>query len=159
MENTRKYAQNALGEAVGDKSRGEHLEEALYKYVENQVKGANPDFYKFRWTYRTKLASILANLENPETRDHVKEAISVLSFEDVLNTPVHKFAPELWKPVEIIDEEMEPVEEGFLTCARCKKNKVYSKNTKYIAVQTRSADEPSTIFASCKTCGHKWKFS
>lgn len=43
--------------------------------------------------------------------------------------------------------------EGILTCGKCKSNK-----TEYYQMQTRSADEPMTTYASCKSCGHRWKF-
>ena len=46
------------------------------------------------------------------------------------------------------------VEEGVLECPKCGNNKVLSYQ-----IQTRSADEPMTIFARCinKTCLHRWK--
>lgn len=42
--------------------------------------------------------------------------------------------------------------EGFETCRRCQ-----SKNTSYHQVQTRSSDEPMTVFLHCKDCGKRWK--
>lgn len=42
---------------------------------------------------------------------------------------------------------------GILMCGKCRSN----KGTSYYQMQTRSADEPMTTFASCK-CGHRWKF-
>tara|TARA_B100001094_G_C18190212_1_gene806641 strand:+ start:4407 stop:4904 length:498 start_codon:yes stop_codon:yes gene_type:complete len=40
------------------------------------------------------------------------------------------------------------------TCSKCKQN-----NCSYYEMQTRSSDEPMTIFVSCLTegCGHFWK--
>jgi len=43
-------------------------------------------------------------------------------------------------------------QEGFFTCGRCKSNK-----TTYFQMQTRSADEPMTVFVSCFNCGNNWK--
>ncbi len=43
--------------------------------------------------------------------------------------------------------------EGLITCGRCKK-----KNVSYFEMQTRSADEPMTVFCECNNCGHKFKF-
>ncbi len=37
-------------------------------------------------------------------------------------------------------------------CKRCK-----SRKTTYYEMQTRSADEPMTIFITCLTCGNRWK--
>jgi len=38
------------------------------------------------------------------------------------------------------------------TCKRCKKN-----NCTYYEMQTRSADEPMTIFVTCKECANRWR--
>ena len=38
------------------------------------------------------------------------------------------------------------------TCRKCK-----GKKCTYMSVQTRSADEPSTIFVTCLDCGNRWK--
>jgi len=43
--------------------------------------------------------------------------------------------------------------EGLLKCGKCK-----SLKTTYYQLQTRSADEPMTTYATCRACGHKWKF-
>lgn len=41
--------------------------------------------------------------------------------------------------------------EGLFKCIQCK-----SSNTKYTSKQTRSADEPMTIFVTCQDCGKMW---
>lgn len=43
------------------------------------------------------------------------------------------------------------VEEGVIQCPKCKSFKVFS-----VAVQTRSADEPTTTMAQCTQCKYKW---
>ena len=52
----------------------------------------------------------------------------------------------------VIKEEKE-VPDGMLTCGKCK-----MKKTSSYEMQTRSADEPMTIFATCLCCGHRWRF-
>jgi DNA-directed RNA polymerase subunit M/transcription elongation factor TFIIS len=42
---------------------------------------------------------------------------------------------------------------GLLKCGKCKSTK-----TDYTTMQTRSADEPATVFASCRACGNRWRF-
>ena len=44
--------------------------------------------------------------------------------------------------------------DGIYQCRRCKSTKVDSQ-----AVQLRSGDEPSTIFARCEQCGYRWRDS
>lgn len=41
---------------------------------------------------------------------------------------------------------------GLFTCGRCK-----SQNTTYTQAQTRSSDEPMTVFVLCENCGNRWK--
>lgn len=43
---------------------------------------------------------------------------------------------------------------GEFRCGKCKQNK-----TTHYAQQTRSADEPMTVFVTCLTCGNRWKTS
>ncbi len=47
----------------------------------------------------------------------------------------------------------EKIETHYI-CGNCKCNK-----TKVRSVQTRSSDEPPTIFVKCVECGHKWTAS
>lgn len=42
----------------------------------------------------------------------------------------------------------------IFTCRKCK-----SKKCSFYQLQTRSADEPMTIFVSCLDCGQRWKTS
>ena len=44
------------------------------------------------------------------------------------------------------------VGEGIFECKRCR-----SKNVQHTSKQTRSADEPETIFLSCTNCGITWR--
>ena len=43
-------------------------------------------------------------------------------------------------------------QDGFFKCGRCK-----SMKTTYYQMQTRSADEPMTVFVSCLNCEKNWK--
>ena len=43
---------------------------------------------------------------------------------------------------------------AILTCPKCGSMKV-----SWYQRQTRSADEPFTVFAKCKTCGHEWRYN
>eukprot|EP00937_MAST-01D_sp_MAST-1D-sp2_P001152 g1152.t1 len=43
-------------------------------------------------------------------------------------------------------------EDSLFRCERCK-----SAKTQSVQVQTRSADEPMTVFVTCMDCGYKWK--
>jgi len=68
----------------------------------------------------------------------------------------------LWYNSDVItDEEFEehvgpmptePEVEGLFTCHKCK-----STNVHYYQMQTRSADEPMTVFCNCRKCGKRWR--
>jgi transcription elongation factor S-II len=73
---------------------------------------------------------------------------------------VTELYPENWQ--EIAAEQMKretaalegSKEEGcdLFKCRRCGKSR-----TRYWEMQTRSADEPMTIFITCLNCGKKWR--
>ena len=52
------------------------------------------------------------------------------------------------------DIGLDPSKGGEFTCRKCNGNK-----TTHYALQTRSADEPMTLFVTCLTCGKRWKTS
>ena len=73
-----------------------------------------------------------------------------------------ELAPEKWSQlIEIkskrdknkFESNLEAATDTF-TCKKCKSNKCT-----YYAVQTRSADEPMTIYVTCIDCGQRWKTS
>eukprot|EP00775_Hariotina_reticulata_P009619 gene9619-9780_t len=50
------------------------------------------------------------------------------------------------------EEAWKNVSKTETTCPACTYDKAY-----FMEVQTRSADEPMTIFFKCVDCGHRWK--
>jgi len=46
----------------------------------------------------------------------------------------------------------DPTYKGIFKCGRCK-----SYKTTYYEMQTRSADEPMTVFITCHNCDSRWK--
>ena len=67
--------------------------------------------------------------------------------------------PELWSRKElqpgrsiIIEQRTPNTDFSLLKCVACKQYKVT-----YYEMQTRSADEPMTVFCTCMNCGKKWK--
>jgi DNA-directed RNA polymerase subunit M/transcription elongation factor TFIIS len=68
--------------------------------------------------------------------------------------------PQHWKPLidkkSMLDASKFDTElvanTDMFTCGKCR-----SKNCNYYTLQTRSADEPETIFITCLDCGKNWK--
>ena len=46
----------------------------------------------------------------------------------------------------------QPDYKGLFRCGKCK-----SYKTTYYEMQTRSADEPMTVFITCHACNNRWK--
>jgi transcription elongation factor S-II len=72
-----------------------------------------------------------------------------------------EFRPDRWK--KLIDEKIKrdafkftgdlvEASTDMYTCKKCK-----SKRCTYYEMQTRSADEPATVFITCLDCGKRWR--
>lgn len=99
-----------------------------------------------------------SNIANPRLLKRIKarefppHAVAIKTHQELF--------PELWK--EIMDKETLRHKEAYesltvamtdrYTCGKCKKNKC-----SYYEMQTRSADEPMTMFFTCLNCGNRWK--
>lgn len=125
----------------------------------NDAAWENP---KFTNIYKHKFLQIQYNLnKSPELKQHILE-------KKLKTTDVIQMRPEqLWfdgpcaKRIEdkihldmrkqSHDNEIKN-QDGLFKCGRCK-----SQKTSYYQMQTRSADEPMTVFVSCLSCGKNWK--
>lgn len=118
----------------------------------------------FRQIYINKCRSLYANLKkdsyikNERLIDRLKDnefKPQDLSF----MTPQHIF-PEKWKILldekykrdKILYEAKPEAMTDQFKCGRCKK-----RQCSYFEMQTRSADEPMTVFVTCINCGKRWK--
>ena len=79
---------------------------------------------------------------------------------ELVNMSTQELFPEHWK--HLIDEKYrknkvlyETKKEAMTDQFKCKK--CGSRETCYYEMQTRSADEPMTIFITCLNCGNRWK--
>jgi DNA-directed RNA polymerase subunit M/transcription elongation factor TFIIS len=72
--------------------------------------------------------------------------------------------PDLWQAAptegEDLDEDEVPSErKSDLPCNNCARKGLPCFNTEYREFQTRAGDESTTIYAFCRTCKKRWKFS
>jgi transcription elongation factor S-II len=112
----------------------------------------------FTTIYTDRLRTMYSNLKKPEIIKSIKSGeLAPKSFAFMTH---QEMDPSIWKAM--IDKKIkrdaskystnvEAMTEMF-TCKKCK-----SKKCTYYELQTRSADEPSTIFITCIDCGKHWK--
>jgi transcription elongation factor S-II len=119
---------------------------------------------KFRALYESKARSVAANLDRSSyvANERLASRIAEREFfpHDVASmTPEHVF-PERWREVvemkvrrdEYISNNKPTAMTDQFRCKRCKGNEC-----SYMELQTRSCDEPATLFIQCLTCGNRWR--
>ena len=139
-----------------------NLELGVYNYSIKEAisrkiprKWDNPIFVQI---YIDRLKTIYINLKNPDiiqqirTNELLPQTFAFMTHQEM--------KPEHWSA--LIDLKIKRDESKFVTqvestttmfiCGKCKKN-----NCSFYELQTRSADEPTTVFISCLECGKKWK--
>lgn len=141
-----------------------NIEKSVYNYAIKEStarkvvkKWENPYFVQL---YVDRLRSIYTNLRtNVEFRERI---VSGEIAPATLSSMSHmEMAPEQW--TELIQNKIKKesnkynVDDGVYSdmfqCRKCKSRKV-----KYFEMQTRSADEPCTVFCSCIN-GHNWRIN
>ena len=138
------------------------LENGIYEYA---IKEANTlklivkwDNLHFTQIYIDRLRSIYLNLKN---NDLLNQLLTGEITGNVLAHMTHQeMNPKHW--LKLIDKKRKRDENKYtnnaqsstdmFTCKKCK-----SKRCTYYELQTRSADEPATIFVTCLDCGKNWK--
>jgi len=145
-----------------DETMAQNLEKGVYNYA---IKEANSKKIVKKWEnkqfsqlYVDRLRSIYFNLKNPELIEQVRNheiTPQVLAF-----MTHQEFRPDHWTP--LIDRKIKrdaskytdnvQASTDMFTCKKCR-----SKRCTYYELQTRSADEPATIFITCLDCGKHWK--
>ena len=132
----------------------DNLEQSLKKYF-GQQKNIDYIMKKTRGPDQTiKIYELLCILSNPSNTEKDK-IIQVKTYlkNDMLLWSHPTFDKEKLKIEEENDFMICPYElcEGVLECSKCRCKKIFS-----FAKQTRSVDEPTSVFALCSQCGHKW---
>lgn len=140
-------------------TRVTNLEKAIFNYAIQEAtkckvvkKWENPVFVQL---YVDRLRSVLANLPDMipqiESGEVLVQTVAFMTHQEL--------KPDRW--ARLIDQKMkrslpgtETVEAStdMYTCKKCK-----SKRCTYYEMQTRSADEPATVFITCLDCGKRWR--
>ena len=139
-----------------------NLEKGIYNFAIKEAnqrkiikKWENPHFTQL---YVDRLRSIYINLKSPDLLEQIKNR--EIKPENVAFMTHQELNPEHWK--EYIERKIKrdsskyttniEASTDMFTCKKCK-----SKKCTYYELQTRSADEPTTVFITCLDCGKHWK--
>jgi transcription elongation factor S-II len=140
-----------------------NLERGIYN---SALKEADRSRIVKKWTnkqfmllYVNRLRSVMMNLSG-NILEGIRTHAIVAS--DVAFMTHQELAPERWAA--LIDAKTKRDKNKFetniaaatdiFTCRKCKQ-----KQCTYYQMQTRSADEPMTVYVSCCLCGNRWKTS
>jgi len=157
-ENIRKKLKNILE----CETMSINLEKGIYNYA---IKEANSKKIIKKWEnpffaqlYLDRLRSIYINIKNKELLEQIKNG-EILP-QNVAFMTHQEMNPKQWHS--LIEKKIKRDASKFntnvqastdmFTCKKCR-----SKRCTYYELQTRSADEPATIFVTCLDCGKHWK--
>ena len=145
------------------------IEKSVYNYTINtskkkriKKKWDNPIFKNL---YLSKIRSIYSNIKSDSYIKNKDFKIKILSneidVENIANISMYDIFPDIWKDLinekikrEKLKYELKP--EAMTNAFKCRK--CNSRSCAYYEVQTRSADEPMTVFVTCQVCSHTFKF-
>jgi transcription elongation factor S-II len=148
---------------VDDEKMSSNLEKGIYNYAIKEAsnkkiikKWENPYFTQL---YLDRLRSIYLNLKN--NSDLITQLKNKDITPQILAFMTHQeMDPKHWG--KLIEQKAKRDANKFntnvqastdmFTCKKCK-----SKKCTFYEMQTRSADEPATIFITCIDCGKNWK--
>jgi transcription elongation factor S-II len=152
-----------LSEKFNDEKHGTNLEKGIFNYT---LKEADQRKIVKKWDnkqfvilYQSHLRSILKNLSDKliaEVNDGSLQVhkIAFMNHQELdYDRWTHLIDAKSKRDKNKFEVNMAASTDTF-TCRKCK-----GKKCTYMSVQTRSADEPSTIFVTCLDCGNRWKTS
>ena len=158
----RENISNKLNNIIQDETLCVNIEKGVFNYSIKEAsskkiikKWENPLFVQI---YIDRLRTIYLNLKNPTlltqltNKEILPQQFAYMTHQEMDSSH--------WK--ELLEQKMKRDANKFttniqastdmFTCKKCK-----SKRCTYYELQTRSADEPATIFVTCLDCGKNWK--
>jgi len=138
--------------------------EATFQTAQKQYIARNWNVPAFCELYRQIVRSVISNLHpqspvgNPRLLSRIKEG--ELTLYEVPFLTSYEMFPEKWfalkdkllqREQKILEGNKSRATDQF-KCRRCQK-----RECTYYELQTRSADEPMTIFITCLNCGKEWR--
>lgn len=167
----RKHTHTILSKLLSehcDENDMNELERGIYNASLNEAKTRQIpltwEHETFRWIYEMVAKRAIANF-NPESYVGNKHLIQrwkdgEFTLDQIGGWTPYELKPMHWKDLKdqllrreqrILEGNMSMATDRF-RCSQCKE-----KKCSYYELQTRSADEPMTIFVKCLNCGKQWK--
>tara|TARA_Y100000816_G_C26056034_1_gene554160 strand:+ start:870 stop:1334 length:465 start_codon:yes stop_codon:yes gene_type:complete len=154
METQRQLAIKIFNDFIG-KSYSKNIETCLYNYSEDCI-----EKYNIKLKYLFQIIHPKSSIYNKSIINKIKKK-ELLPYNFVNNQPWELYT-EHWKDIvveqtktdKIIIDKTPIFTTTQFTCSKCK-----NKECKTYSLQTRSADEPTTIFVNCIKCNNTWKMS
>ena len=153
---------NKLNAIIEDDTLCVNVERGVFNYSLKEAsskkiikKWENPRFVQI---YLDRLRSLYTNLKNPSFLNRIKNG--EVTPHNIASMTHQEINPSQWRTL-IEQKVMRDASKytnniqastDMFTCKKCK-----SKRCTYYELQTRSADEPATIFITCVDCGKNWK--
>ena len=151
-----------LNDTIKNDLISKELENGIYDYACKEantwkliIRWDNPNFVQL---YSDRMRSIYINLKKDELLRNLQNG--EINPKTLAFMTHQEMDPDHWK--DLIDKKRKRDENKYnntqqastdmFTCKKCK-----SKRCTYYELQTRSADEPATIFVTCLDCGKNWK--
>jgi DNA-directed RNA polymerase subunit M/transcription elongation factor TFIIS len=147
---------------ITDKKVAVNIEIGIYMYTYKEAKRKKIlkkwENKKFLQLYMDRLRSIYINLKNPLFLEQINNG--EITYQAVAFMTHQEMNPIRWK--DLIEQKIKREENknntgiqastDMFTCMKCR-----SKRCTYYELQTRSADEPATVFVTCLDCGKNMK--
>lgn len=158
----RNNIQSKFVDILGDEKLTINLEKGIFNYA---IKEANSKKIIKKWEnpyftqlYLDRLRTVYLNLKNSELLTQIKN--KEITPQSLAFMTHQEMNPDHWR--EMIETKIKRDSNKFttniqastdiFTCKKCR-----GKRCTYYELQTRSADEPATIFVTCLDCGKNWK--
>jgi DNA-directed RNA polymerase subunit M/transcription elongation factor TFIIS len=165
-ESWRDNVRNKLNTILESKELSDKLEDLIYEQnIDILIKYSEDIGYGiFKRKYMYKLQMLITNLDPKSYIKNINLLPKVkkgsISLEKLITMTPEELYPEKWEKIKKKQEE----EEKFLyenkRKATSNRIKCFSCGKKEVSTteqQTRSADEPMTIFYECLNCGKRWR--